>query len=835
MSGGCRRITPDFDQAARFLYVLAGDKQHTFQTFADAKGQGGGRGLVKCFHGRLADHAKALARLNDRGAGVFVTVNQTDLKGRKRENITRVRAVFIDIDTPGEAPSLELPPHILVESSAGKWHAYWVVSDCSLEQFNQVQSALSLRFGSDPAVKDLPRVMRLPGFFHRKGQPFQTRIIDATPRPSYLLDEVVHGLGLSDLMREGPVAKLPKPAGEVSTAFAGFQAGTLVSEGSAGGGVFVDVGCHDDALKLTAALARYGLPEESIREIVHTERMRGRWSRYLDEGEIDRLVAGAVAKFTPHDNPQEPLPLPDMLPAVSSLTPDLLPDNLREWLVDIAERLNVPLDFPASAALTVASIAVGRRAFICPQRAGDWVVVPNLWGALVGRPGSKKSPTLGAVMGPVNRLIGEFKAEFEREFAKHESSLVGIECEISAVESKIKKLANADDEDSQIERERLRSCLEKLSQLKVAPKERRFKSNDTTIEALAVLLASNPCGILVERDELMGWFRGMDRQGREQDRSFYLECWNGNGGYFDCDRIGRGHLTVKHPCVSVIGGIQPDPLRRYVAHALQGEGDGLLQRFQLAVWPDLPPLQAVDRATNEAALNTAQAVFERLLNIDPGIIAAASGFSTPEVMSSPVFRFDDEAQERFSGWKLALDRRIRDAQMPEMIASHLDKYGSMVASLALIFHLCDESGLNLRVPLHQVERAIGWANVLETHARRIYADAIAPGISAAHAIVRRIIDGHLSVDSITCRSIQRRGWPNLKEVSDVQAGLELLVRQRWLVARAREPAPNGGRPTVDYVLSTNAWIEDVDGRIIPKMGFGSSAGAVQNENEEAAA
>ena len=63
----------------------------------------------------------------------------------------------------------ELPkPHILIETSLDRWHAYWLINDLPLDQFTQVQKALIDRFNSDPSVHDLPRVMRLPGFIHHK-------------------------------------------------------------------------------------------------------------------------------------------------------------------------------------------------------------------------------------------------------------------------------------------------------------------------------------------------------------------------------------------------------------------------------------------------------------------------------------------------------------------------------------------------------------------------------------------------------------------------------------------------------------------------------------------
>jgi hypothetical protein len=101
------------------------------------------------------------------------------------------------------------------------------------------------------------------------------------------------------------------------------------------------------------------------------------------------------------------------------------------------------------------------------------------------------------------------------------------------------------------------------------------------------LLSTNRRGILVFRDELVGLLRSWDKQGREQDRSFYLEAWNGQGS-FPLDRITRGHVICDNMCVSILGGTQPDKVRNYLYQA-RIENDGMMQRFQLLTYPDVQP------------------------------------------------------------------------------------------------------------------------------------------------------------------------------------------------------------------------------------------------------
>jgi hypothetical protein len=169
--------TPNRSEADRFLTLLdATATRFTFQTFDDNKDRKDKK-LAKSLHGSLDQHWAALMRLNGLGAGIFVTINETDFRGRTAANIVRVRALFLDCDgapLPQDGPRR----HIAVESSAGRFHVYWKPNGIALADFGQMQKLIARRWHGDQSVNDLCRVMRLPGFVHRKGEPFLTHIIE---------------------------------------------------------------------------------------------------------------------------------------------------------------------------------------------------------------------------------------------------------------------------------------------------------------------------------------------------------------------------------------------------------------------------------------------------------------------------------------------------------------------------------------------------------------------------------------------------------------------------------------------------------------------------------
>src|SRR5262249_36747829 len=137
--------------------------QFTFQTFDDNEDRKD-KSLARVLHGTLAQHFETLVKLNNRGAGIFVTVNVTDFKGRSAKNIVGVRSHFGDLDGAPLAPVLadgEPKTHLITETSPDRFHPYWRVVGAPLDQFSTVQKAIAARYGGDPSVNDLPRVCAL--------------------------------------------------------------------------------------------------------------------------------------------------------------------------------------------------------------------------------------------------------------------------------------------------------------------------------------------------------------------------------------------------------------------------------------------------------------------------------------------------------------------------------------------------------------------------------------------------------------------------------------------------------------------------------------------------
>ncbi|WP_245693479.1 YfjI family protein [Deferrisoma camini] len=496
----------------------------------------------------------------------------------------------------------------------------------------------------------------------------------------------------------------------------------------------------------------------------------------MSASEAARSILEAPVRALP-----DPEPLPPELPPVPALEPVMLPEGLRPWLEDSAERTQIPLDFLGAGALVVLGATVGRTLAIRPKARDDWTVVPNLWGAVIGRPGLLKSPALAEVMRPLHRLEAQEAEEHAKALHRFEATVMVADESKKAARERIRKAARQGDLAAA---EAL--ALDAVSDLPEPPVRRRFVTSDPTVEKLGELLASNPRGVLIFRDELVGFLRSLDREGREGARAFFLEAWNGTGR-FTFDRIGRGTVEIEAACVSILGGIQPGPLSQYLRATLAGGAgdDGLLQRFQVTVWPDPPKSwRNVDRLPDSRARDAAFGLFERLAHLDPAQVEAEPG-------EPPFLRFDATAQEVFDAWRAELERRLRVGTEADAFEAHLAKYRSLVPSLALLLHLAD--GNTGPVGEVAVVGAVAWADYLEAHARRLYGVALDPALAAARELDRRIRRGDLP-DVFTAREVYRKCW-RLLDVDGTRAALDYLVD---LGRVFEEPVDTGGRPSVRY-------------------------------------
>jgi hypothetical protein len=507
---------------------------------------------------------------------------------------------------------------------------------------------------------------------------------------------------------------------------------------------------------------------------------------------VRQIVAGQDPAAWPAPNPIQANLHP--VPAFDAET--LLPESLRHWVMDEADRMPSPPDYIATAAMVSVGAVVGTRCAIKPKSRDDWQVIPNIWGGVVGNPAAKKTPSITAALKPLDRLIARAIKGHCEETETFQAEKVIFEAKQEAIESRIKSAAKKDNGKLDAIAKELQDHRQQAPQ---AHTLRRYKTNDTTAEKLGELLRENPTGLLVLRDELVGLIASWEREGREGERAFYLEAWNGNGS-FDTDRIGRGSIFIPNLCVSIFGGIQPDKLIGYLEQATNAlANDGMLQRFQVLVYPDHRAWEWRDCIPVKQVREVVFSVFEELTDFDPVSWGASPA---DDFAKFPYFRFDDAAQKIFIEWSTDLHRTRLPTEDNPIIAQHLAKYDKLFPALALILHLveCAATGQRGQVTAQAALRAAAWCDYLEAHARRCYGLLADDGLRAAQALAHHVKNGKLE-NRFTARDVRRHQWRSLTTDKAVQAALDWLEDEGWLRAEEVLPGTQGGRPTTTYTIN----------------------------------
>lgn len=475
-----------------------------------------------------------------------------------------------------------------------------------------------------------------------------------------------------------------------------------------------------------------------------------------------------------------PPPTTSLLLPVEPFNKLLLPEPMQEFVTDIAYRMRCPMDFIAIPIISMFGSLIGTNCGIRPKQYDDWLEVPNLWGCIVGRPGSYKSPALKESLSPLKTLEKKAYEKYAKDIKEYDTKQEAL------------KILAATQKNGEISDD---------LQIPTRPVCQRFQTNDVTVEKLTELLNQNPRGLLYFRDELMGFFATLDKQGNDVYRSFYLEAWGGTNA-FTTDRISRGTIHCDKVCISILGGTQPSKLLPYLQKVIQNfENDGLLQRFQLLVYPDEVAWEYVDSPPNQAAQEEILALAEKIISMD----FTQYGAQAEQTVSIPYFRFTPEAQSVVAEWLTELNTiKIKKEKHPA-IAEHLSKYPKLMVALALNFHIIEiAAGKSTgQVTLQSAQRAMAWCDYLELHARRIYGMVLDSLPVPASVVLEKIKKGILK-ENFSLRDVYKPGWRSIgKNPKIAEEACNYLVGAGYLKVQTIESSSK--RKVKVYRINPKIW------------------------------
>jgi Protein of unknown function (DUF3987) len=320
------------------------------------------------------------------------------------------------------------------------------------------------------------------------------------------------------------------------------------------------------------------------------------------------------------------------------LPEDLLPERIENFARAAAKVVGADVGGFAMAALAASAAAIPDSIQLRPMRHSLWTESARIWVAEVGDPSARKTAIISAA-----------SAALKREDRRRYQDYLSKRAFFDALAKEAQKIAH-----------------------KPAPV--RLILNDTSVEAAQEIYKTSTEGVLGLYDELSGWFGQMDRYGQHgrgtADRSFWLQTYN--GGSYIYDRIGRGSADLPNISMTLLGGIQPDLMRK-VANACSD--DGLIQRLMPVMLA--PSGLTVDDPEAAAAMRDFDNLVPQLLALPPGV--------------DPL-RFDDGAQCVRDELEIEHHGLVRAHEgFNKKLSSALGKQDGVFARLCIIWHCVENA------------------------------------------------------------------------------------------------------------------------------------------------
>ncbi|HHI4957635.1 TPA: DUF3987 domain-containing protein [Vibrio parahaemolyticus] len=478
---------------------------------------------------------------------------------------------------------------------------------------------------------------------------------------------------------------------------------------------------------------------------------------------------------------EAPQQLEEPLAPVMSLTSEMLPQDLYDYAVMKAHALdNASAEFIAIPALISYAAALGTSHVIKPKAADpDWKETPVLWGGLIAPPSAKKSPCLSVGTKPVKKVQAHLTKEFLDAVKKAKVKAKLIEKKAKALEEEANDAFEIGDEE--LANQKLTESEELRSKI-VKPVERKVMINDATIEAIGVRLSGTKDGVMILRDELSGLLVDFKDE-RSPVRSFYLEAYNGNNEFIT-ERISREQTHIPRLAIWMCGGIQPDKLMPFLhARKYNADNDGLLERMQLLVMPDIPEGKYIDQPMFSAEKQLVERVNDAFVR------AGTIGFN--EKGKSHVVSFHPIAQQAWANWVQEQHNKINsvDKDMQPVLGKHI----GLCARLALVFHIFEGNSSSDPILESTLNMAIHFVAFLETHQYRIFSSCEKTVLHDLSKLFLKKLDG--LPNPFTLSDVSDKKWSAFgKDNRDIV--LENLCEKGYLL-RIQNKSKQG-RPTILY-------------------------------------
>lgn len=337
---------------------------------------------------------------------------------------------------------------------------------------------------------------------------------------------------------------------------------------------------------------------------------------------------------------------------------EIFPKNIQNAIVNAEKTVGYHPDYLSAGILSTCATAIGNSVKLSN---GSYLSPSILWEAIIGRSGEGKTHPL--------------------EFAK-------------------KPLENMDKQNYQNFKKSLSLYNNKGEKDKISkPTYAKLILGDYTPEKLLESLQQNDKGLLIFKDELIGWVKSFDRYRNGGDQQMYLELFNGNT--VTVDRKTKDPIRIENANVNVLGGMQPSALK--VMAAKNRNDDGFLARFLFVFPEETKPNLFTGKKIDPVHEKNYHNLITNLFSCDSMVLNAS-----------------DSQIGIYKKWQHKNCQQFHNDDVEAMIQSKLETY---VWRLALVIEMMDQADKNSfseNLSDNSMHNAIKLAEYFRTNAQRVH-------------------------------------------------------------------------------------------------------------------
>jgi len=308
---------------------------------------------------------------------------------------------------------------------------------------------------------------------------------------------------------------------------------------------YVDRNKHKFLVSIFGATCRFGVKEDDSVDYLYNKLNESNETEFVNKSDYIKIARSSyinfadqfnTEKFTeaPKDNIPIQIEVEDEDPQKPSFPIDVFPEDIRNLIYQLNSALNYSKDYLSIAIMSTFATLNGNKFKLKVKN--EWIAPTIFWFAAVGEPGVNKTHPLKSILKPIAKIDSKSKDEYDS----------------------IMKSLSAEDKKDETKK----------------PKFKQIIINDYTLEALHSIHDINKRGVLLYRDELIGFLKDMNKYRKGSDEQFWLESFNNNS--YIVNRVTKDPLMIEFANINIIGTIQPELLSQVIKeHA----GNGLTDRF----------------------------------------------------------------------------------------------------------------------------------------------------------------------------------------------------------------------------------------------------------------